>query len=501
MDAQVTHWINGRPEVDAEHGHQSIHDPATAEVVAEVDMGGAGAVDRAVAAACAAQPAWAAKSPLHRARVLTRFLGLLERNKEELARLITREHGKVHADAQGEVMRGIEVVEFACGAPQLLKGAMSINVGGGIDNWVQREPLGVVAGVTPFNFPVMVPLWMMPVALVTGNAFVLKPSPLDASPSLMLAALLREAGLPDGLASVVQGGEQAVNALLDHPDVKALSFVGSTAIARKIYERGARAGKRVQALGGAKNHLVIMPDADPQAAADAVVGAAFGSAGERCMAASVVVFVGGAGAAVLPQILSRARALKVARGTQPDADMGPIVSEAARDRIAAYIACGMAEGADLLLDGRAIDGRACGPGCENGYWLGPTVFDSVQPSMRIYREEIFGPVLSCLHVDSLQEAIRLINSHEFANGVSLYTDSGTAAHTFAQGIEVGMVGVNVPIPVPASWQGFGGWKQSLFGDLHVYGEEGVRFYTRQKSVMQRWAAQAAGLSLTMPRSG
>ncbi|AMG89122.1 CoA-acylating methylmalonate-semialdehyde dehydrogenase [Bordetella bronchiseptica] len=499
--AQVAHWIGGQAAYGAEHGLQDIHDPATGEVAAQVGLGGGDTVAQAVAAARAAQPAWAAKSPLHRARVLNRFLALLEDNKETLARMISREHGKVISDARGEVMRGIEVVEFACGAPELMKGAMSINVGGGIDNWVQREPLGVVAGITPFNFPVMVPLWMMPMALATGNAFVLKPSPLDASPSLALAEMLGQAGLPAGVASVVQGGVQAVNALIDHPDVKAVSFVGSTAVARQIYERSAREGKRVQALGGAKNHLVVMPDADPEGAADALVGAAFGSAGERCMAISVAVFVGGAAEAVMPHILRKARALKVRRGMQEDAEMGAIVSAAARDRIAAYIASGVDEGASLLLDGREIAAADCGEGCGNGYWLGPTVFDRVQPSMRIYREEIFGPVLACVHVETLEQAIDLINGHDFANGVSLYTDSGTAARAFVQGIEVGMVGVNVPIPVPAAWQGFGGWKQSLFGDLHVYGEEGVRFYTRQKSVMQRWAAKAAGMSFAMPRSG
>ncbi|KDD46984.1 methylmalonate-semialdehyde dehydrogenase (acylating) [Bordetella bronchiseptica MBORD901] len=499
--AQVAHWIGGQAAYGAEHGLQDIHDPATGEVAAQVGLGGGDTVAQAVAAARAAQPAWAAKSPLHRARVLNRFLALLEDNKETLARMISREHGKVISDARGEVMRGIEVVEFACGAPELMKGAMSINVGGGIDNWVQREPLGVVAGITPFNFPVMVPLWMMPMALATGNAFVLKPSPLDASPSLALAEMLGQAGLPAGVASVVQGGVQAVNALIDHPDVKAVSFVGSTAVARQIYERSAREGKRVQALGGAKNHLVVMPDADPEGAADALVGAAFGSAGERCMAISVAVFVGGAAEAVMPHILRKARALKVRRGMQEDAEMGAIVSAAARDRIAAYIASGVDEGASLLLDGREIAAADCGEGCGNGYWLGPTVFDRVQPAMRIYREEIFGPVLACVRVETLEQAIDLINGHDFANGVSLYTDSGTAARAFVQGIEVGMVGVNVPIPVPAAWQGFGGWKQSLFGDLHVYGEEGVRFYTRQKSVMQRWAAKAAGMSFAMPRSG
>ncbi|ANY16307.1 CoA-acylating methylmalonate-semialdehyde dehydrogenase [Bordetella pseudohinzii] len=504
METQIgrlTHWIGGQAEDGAEHGSQAIHDPATGEVVAEVALGGSQAVARAVAAARAVQPAWAAKSALHRARVLNRFLAILDDNKEALARMISREHGKVISDARGEVMRGIEVVEFACGAPQLTKSAMSVNVGGNIDNWVQREPLGVAAGITPFNFPVMVPLWMMPVALATGNAFVLKPSPLDASPSLALAQMLAQAGLPAGVASVVQGGVEAVNALIDHPDVKAISFVGSTAVARQIYERSAREGKRVQALGGAKNHLVVMPDADAQAAADALVGAAFGSAGERCMAISVAVFVGGAGEAVLPHILRKSRELKVRRGLHEEAEMGAIVSAAARQRIASYIASGVEEGASLLLDGRNIDPATCGAGCEQGYWLGPTVFDRVQPSMRIYREEIFGPVLACVHVDTLEEAIALINRHDFANGVSLYTDSGTAARAFVQGIEVGMVGVNVPIPVPAAWQGFGGWKQSLFGDLHVYGEEGVRFYTRQKSVMQRWAAQPAGMSFAMPRSG
>lgn len=498
---QTGHWLNGEYSHQSEHGHQPIHDPAKGKVIAQVPLGGEQVVAQAVQTAKAAQPAWAARSPLYRARIMNRFLQELDAQKETLAQVISQEHGKVISDARGEVMRGIEIVEFACGAPQLLKTGMSINVGGNIDNWVQREPLGVTAGITPFNFPVMVPLWMMPMSLATGNAFILKPSPLDASPSLMLAQMLKQAGLPDGVMNVVQGGPESVNALLDHPDVKAVSFVGSTAVARHIYERSAKHGKRVQALGGAKNHLIVMPDANPEVVADALVGAAFGSAGERCMAISVAVFVGDSGKAVLPRLLAKGKALRVQQGIKEEAEMGAVISAAACDRIRGYIDSGVAEGADLLLDGRTIDPKQCGEGCEDGFWVGPTVFDKVTPDMRIYREEIFGPVLACIHVETLEQAIALVNAHEFANGVSLYTDSGLAARTFTQSIEVGMVGVNVPIPVPSAWQGFGGWKQSLFGDLHVYGEEGVRFYTRQKSVMQRWNSQPAGASFAMPKSG
>ncbi|CRE18002.1 methylmalonate-semialdehyde dehydrogenase [Bordetella pertussis] len=493
--AQVAHWIGGQAAYGAEHGLQDINDPATGEVAAQVGLGGGDTVAQAVAAARAAQPAWAAKSPLHRARVLNRFLALLEDNKETLARMISREHGKVISDARGEVMRGIEVVEFACGAPELMKGAMSINVGGGIDNWVQREPLGVVAGITPFNFPVMVPLWMMPMALATGNAFVLKPSPLDASPSLALAEMLGQAGLPAGVASVVQGGVQAVNALIDHPDVKAVSFVGSTAVAHQIYERSAREGKRVQALGGAKNHLVVMPDADPEGAADALVGAAFGSAGERCMAISVAVAVGEVADEVVARLAPRVRALVVKDGMQADAEMGPLVTAQHRAKVTGYIEDGQACGATLVVDGRGLQV----PGNEGGFFLGGTLFDHVTPAMNIYREEIFGPVLCIVRVPDFAAAVELINAHEFGNGVSCFTSDGGVARAFARQIKVGMVGINVPIPVPMAWHSFGGWKRSLFGDHHAYGEEGVRFYSRYKSVMQRWPDSIGkGAEFTMP---
>jgi malonate-semialdehyde dehydrogenase (acetylating)/methylmalonate-semialdehyde dehydrogenase len=414
--------------------------------------------------------------------VLNAFLQLLNRHRDELAAMITAEHGKVYTDAQGEVARGIDIVEFACGVPQLLKGDYTDQVAPGIDNWTLRQPLGVVAGITPFNFPCVVPLWMFPLALATGNAFVLKPSERDPSPSLRMAELLKEAGLPDGVFNVVQGDKVAVDALLAHPDVKALSFVGSTPIAHYLYETGARHGKRVQALGGAKNHMVVMPDADLDQAVDALVGCAYGSAGERCMAISVAVLVGDVADRIVPKLAERARALKVTDPMDPVAEMGPIVTQQARERIEGYIAAGVAEGATLV-----VDGRGCRvPGCEGGFFTGGTLFDHVRPSMRIYREEIFGPVLSCVRAPDLASAVQLVNDHEYGNGVSVYTSDGGTAREFSRRVHIGMVGVNVPIPVPMAWHGFGGWKRSLFGDMHAYGEEGVRFYTRQKSVMQRW---------------
>ncbi|NER60367.1 CoA-acylating methylmalonate-semialdehyde dehydrogenase, partial [Pseudomonas sp. MAFF212428] len=450
----------------------------------------------------AAFPAWSNLSPLRRSRVLNRFLALLNEHRDDLARLITAEHGKVFTDAQGEVMRGIEVVEFACGAPQLLKTDFTDQVSTNIDNWTLRQPLGVVAGVTPFNFPVMVPMWMFPVALATGNTFVLKPSPIDPSPSLYIARLLKEAGLPDGVFNVVQGDKEAVTALLEHPDVQAISFVGSTPIANHIYETGARHGKRVQALGGAKNHLVVMPDADIDQVVDALIGAAYGSAGERCMAISVAVFVGDETAEkVMPKLIERTRALKVLDGKNLDAEMGPIVTRAAHQRITGYIEQGIKEGATLLVDGRNFDAETAGEGCGDGFWMGGTLFDDVTPDMRIYKEEIFGPVLACIRVKDFGEAVQLINDHEYGNGVSCYTRDGHIAREFGRRIQVGMVGINVPIPVPMAWHGFGGWKKSLFGDMHAYGEEGVRFYTKQKSIMQRWPQSIAnGAQFAMPTS-
>ncbi|MDE2121903.1 MAG: CoA-acylating methylmalonate-semialdehyde dehydrogenase, partial [Betaproteobacteria bacterium] len=410
------------------------------------------------------------------------LLALVNERKVELAQLITAEHGKVLSDAVGEVERGIEIIEFACGIPQLLKGDYTEQVATGIDNWTMRQPLGVVAGITPFNFPVMVPAWMFPVAIASGNTFVLKPSPLDPSPSLLMAELMREAGFPDGVFNVVQGDKEAVDALLQHPDAQAVSFVGSTPVANSIYETGARHGKRVQALGGAKNHLVVMPDADIDKAVDALIGAAFGSAGERCMAISVAVLVGSAADRVMPQLEQRARELRIGSGLDDASEMGPIVTDAARQRIRAAIDAGVAAGAKLVVDGRQHQV----PGHEGGFFMGATVFDQVTPEMALYREEIFGPVLACVRVDTFEQALQLINDHEFGNGVSLFTSDGGVAREFARRVQVGMVGVNVPIPVPMSWHGFGGWKRSLFGDMHAYGEEGVRFYTRQKSVMQRW---------------
>ena len=481
-NAVVGNFIDGRLEMSASGRAQDIFNPATGQKTRSVTLSSAADVDAAVAAAKAAFPAWANMPALRRARVMNKYLGLLNAHKDELARAITAEHGKVFSDAKGEVERGIEIVEFACGIPQLLKGDFTEQVSTNIDNWTLRQPLGVVAGITPFNFPVMVPAWMYPVAIAAGNTFVLKPSPIDPSPSLMVAELMREAGLPKGVFNVVQGDKEAVDALLAHRDVQAVSFVGSTPIANYIYETGARHGKRVQALGGAKNHLVAMPDADPDKVVDALIGSAYGSAGERCMAISVAVLVGRAADTIMPRLIERAKALKIGDGMDDSIEMGPIVTGVARKRITDYIEKGIAEGAKVLLDGRkhVVKDR------EEGFFLGATIFDGVKPEMTIYREEIFGPVLVCMRVANLQEALALINNHEFANGVSCFTADGHTGREFGRQVQVGMVGINVPIPVPMAWHGFGGWRRSLFGDMHVYGEEGVRFYTRQKSIMQRW---------------
>ncbi|MGM0926503.1 MAG: CoA-acylating methylmalonate-semialdehyde dehydrogenase [Pseudomonadota bacterium] len=495
----IQHYINGAISGGESGRTQPVTNPATGEVTGQVALASGADVDTAVTAAAAAFPAWADTPPIRRARVLFKFLELLNANKDALAEAITREHGKVFTDAQGEVARGIDIVEFACGIPQLLKGDYTEQVSTGIDNWTMRQPLGVVAGITPFNFPAMVPMWMFPVAIATGNTFILKPSPLDPSASLMIADLLKQAGLPDGVFNVVQGDKESVEALIDHPEVRALSFVGSTPIANLIYERGARHGKRVQALGGAKNHMVVMPDANFDKAVDALIGAAYGSAGERCMAISVAVLVGDVGDELVPRLAERARALKVKDGMQLDAEMGPIVTRQAHERITGYIAKGLEEGAELVVDGREFDSSATGEGCADGFWMGGTLFDHVTPEMTIYREEIFGPVLVCVRVPDVATAIELINAHEFGNGVSCFTESGSVAREFGRRIQVGMVGINVPIPVPMAWHGFGGWKRSLFGDTHAYGEEGVRFYTKQKSIMQRWSDSIdAGAEFAMP---
>jgi malonate-semialdehyde dehydrogenase (acetylating)/methylmalonate-semialdehyde dehydrogenase len=491
----VGHWIGGQAAPPDAGRTQDVFNPATGKVTRRVTLADAATVGRAVASAAAAWPAWSDTPPIRRARVLSRFLSLLNERRDEIATLITSEHGKVFSDAQGEVMRGIDVVEFACGIPQLLKGDFTDQVSTGMDNWTLRQPLGVVAGITPFNFPCMVPCWMFPIAIAAGNSFILKPSERDPSASLMMAELLKQAGLPDGVFNVIQGDKVAVEALLEHPEVRALSFVGSTPIARRLYARGAELGKRVQALGGAKNHLVVMPDADLEQAVDGLIGAAYGSAGERCMAISVAVLVGDAADRIVPRLAERARALRVGNGMDNGVEMGPVVTRQALERISGYIDTGVREGAQLLTDGRTLEIS----GYEGGFFLGGTLFDHVRPDMTIYKEEIFGPVLSCVRVKDLSEALHLVNSHELANGVACYTRDGGVAREFARRIEAGMVGINVPIPVPMAWHGFGGWKSSLFGDMHAYGEEGVRFYTRQKSVMERWPVSAQrGAEFAMP---
>jgi malonate-semialdehyde dehydrogenase (acetylating)/methylmalonate-semialdehyde dehydrogenase len=497
--ASIEHWIGGRLVPGTSGRRADVFNPATGSVSGQVALASSAEVDAAVASAQAAFPKWADTPPIRRARVMFKFLELLNQKKDELARAITAEHGKVFTDAIGEVSRGIDIVEFACGIPQLLKGDYTDQVSTGIDNWTMRQPLGVVAGITPFNFPVMVPMWMYPVAIAAGNCFVLKPSPLDPTASLMMAELLKEAGLPDGVFNVVQGDKDAVDALLVHPDVKALSFVGSTAIAQKIYETGARHGKRVQALGGAKNHMVVMPDADLEQTVDALIGSAYGSAGERCMAISLAVLVGDAADKIIPMLAERTRHLKIKNGLELDAEMGPIVSSAAHGRITGYIDTGEKEGAKLLVDGRKFHAAKAGAGCDNGFWMGGSLFDNVTPDMRIYKEEIFGPVLGCVRVPDLAAALALVNSHEYGNGVSCFTRDGNVAREFSRRVQVGMVGINVPIPVPMAWHGFGGWKKSLFGDMHAYGEEGVRFYTKQKSIMQRWPESIGkGAEFVMP---
>ena len=495
----VLNFINGQVVPGTSTRRQPVYNPATGAVSAEVVLANRADVNEAVAAAQAAFPKWADTPPLRRARVMFKFLDLVNQHKDELAALITREHGKVFTDAQGEVSRGIDIIEFACGIPQLLKGDFTDQVSTGIDNWTLRQPLGVVAGITPFNFPVMVPMWMFPVDIAAGNTFILKPSPTDPSASLFMADLLKKAGLPDGVFNVVQGDKEAVDALLENDDVKAISFVGSTPIANYIYETGAHYGKRVQALGGAKNHMVVMPDADIDQAVDALIGAAYGSAGERCMAISVAVLVGDVADRLIPALLERTRSLKVLDGMNLAAEMGPIVTAAAHARITGYIEQGVQEGAQLLADGRGFQGASAGAGCDHGFWMGGTLFDHVTPEMKIYQEEIFGPVLSCVRVADFAAAVQLINDHEFGNGVSCFTRDGNVAREFGRRIQVGMVGINVPIPVPMAWHGFGGWKKSLFGDMHAYGEEGVRFYTKQKSIMQRWPESIAkGAEFVMP---
>jgi malonate-semialdehyde dehydrogenase (acetylating) / methylmalonate-semialdehyde dehydrogenase len=494
-NALVGHWIGGRLLVPT-GPRAPVFNPSLGRQAREVGLATVAEVDLAVRAAQEAAPAWARLPALRRARVLFRFKELLDQNTKALARLVSAEHGKTLSDAEGEVTRGIEVVEFACGAPQLLKGEYSDSIGTGVDSFSLRQPLGVCVGITPFNFPAMVPMWMFPVALACGNTFVLKPSERDPSAALLMAALLKEAGLPDGVFNVVQGDKVAVDALLEHPQVAAVSFVGSTPIARYIHAQGTAHGKRVQALGGAKNHMVVMPDADLDAVTEALIGAAYGSAGERCMAISVVVAVGEATAdAIVERLQKRVQTLKVGPSDGADIEMGPLVTQTHLDKVRGYVESGIQEGARLVIDGR--NHRV--PGHEQGYFMGATLFDAVRPDMRIYREEIFGPVLSQVRVPDYASAVRLINAHEFANGTAVFTRSGEVARSFAHDIEVGMVGINVPIPVPMAFHSFGGWRASLFGDHHAYGAEGVRFYTRLKTVTQRWPEpQSVRADFAMP---
>jgi malonate-semialdehyde dehydrogenase (acetylating)/methylmalonate-semialdehyde dehydrogenase len=479
---ELGHFVAGRM-VPGTSGRQGpVHDPATGALRGHVAYASEADTQAAIAAAAAAFPAWSAMPPLQRARILFRFKALLESHLDELARLITAEHGKVFSDARGEVIRGTEVVEFACGIPQLLKGEFSENVGTGVDSWSQRQPVGVCAGITPFNFPAMVPMWMFPVAIACGNTFVLKPSEKDPSCPMRVAQLLKEAGLPDGVFNVVNGDRGAVDTLLSDPRVGAVSFVGSTPVAEYIYRTASTHGKRVQALGGAKNHMVVMPDADTGNAASALIGAAYGSAGERCMAISVAVAVGDAAEPLIDAVRSQLAQLKVGSGLDDGVEMGPLVTREHLERVRGYVDLGVREGAKLVLDGRDLRVK----GQDGGYFLGPCLFDEVEPSMRIYKEEIFGPVLCVVRVPDLATALRLVNEHEFGNGTAIFTASGEAARTFTQGVQAGMVGINVPIPVPMAFHSFGGWKRSLFGALHVHGPDGVRFYTRLKTVTSRW---------------
>jgi len=475
-------WIGGKPTPSRTTRYGEVTNPATGEFLRHVPFAIAEDVDAAVAAATEAWASWRAAPALRRARTLMRFRELMEAHKKDLARLLSEEHGKTRVDAEGSITRGIEVVEFATGIPHLIKGEFSDSVGSDVDSFSLRQPVGVCAGITPFNFPAMVPMWMFPIALACGNTFILKPSERDPTLSLRMAELLKEAGVPDGVFNVIHGDKEAVDAILKHPGIRAVSFVGSTPIAKYIYETGTAHGKRVQALGGAKNHAVVLPDANLAFAAEALIGAAYGSAGERCMAVSVVVAVGEAGDPLRDLLAERARRIAVGPGDRPESEMGPVITCAARDRIVGLIDRGVAEGAALVVDGRK-PGIA---GHENGFFVGPTLFDRTTPEMAIYREEIFGPVLVIVRSESLEEAIALINASRYANGAALFTRSGYAARHFQQHVEVGMVGINVPIPVPMAFYSFGGWRNSLFGDLHVHGMDGVRFYTRGKAVTTRW---------------
>jgi len=496
LTSTIPHWIDGARTTGVSTRTSDVFNPATGEVAKRVGLADQSDVDLAVAAAVKAAASWSESSLATRTRILFTYRHLLHEHRDELAAIITNEHGKVLDDAAGEVQRGLEVVEFACGIPQLLKGEHSEQVSRGVDAYSVRQPLGVVAGITPFNFPVMVPMWMFPVAIACGNTFILKPSERDPSASVRLAELFTEAGLPDGVLNVLHGDATAVNALLDHRDVAAASFVGSTAIAKHVYARGTAAGKRVQALGGAKNHMVVLPDADLDVAADAAVSAGYGSAGERCMAISVVVAVGDTGDALVQKIADRTTGLTTGPGTDATSQMGPLVTGTHRDKVKSYVDGGTAEGAALVVDGRGFAPE----GHENGFWLKPTLFDHVTPDMALYRDEIFGPVLSVVRVPTFEAAVDLVNANQYGNGTAIYTGDGLAAREYQRRVHVGMVGINVPIPVPMAYYSFGGWKDSLFGDTHIHGAEGVRFYTRAKAITARWPRQH-GIDLGFPTHG
>jgi malonate-semialdehyde dehydrogenase (acetylating)/methylmalonate-semialdehyde dehydrogenase len=492
----ITHWIGGKPATGSSDRTSPVWNPATGAQQAEVALASTEDVDTAVQTAAAAFERWSQSSLSQRTKILFRFRELVNANVDRLAEIISDEHGKVLSDARGEVQRGLEVIEFACGIPTLLKGDFSDQVSTGVDVYSFRQPLGVCAGITPFNFPAMVPMWMYPVAIATGNTFVLKPSERDPSASMLIAELWAEAGLPDGVFNVVHGDKTAVDALLGHPDVAAVSFVGSTPIAKYIYATGTANGKRVQALGGAKNHAIVLPDAPIDFASDHLVAAAFGSAGERCMAISTAVTVGSAGDELIAAVSEKARAVKVGPGREADSEMGPVITAAARDRIVGLIGSGEQQGATLAVDGRGL--RVAGH--EDGFWVGPTVIDAVTPQMDVYQEEVFGPVLVNLRAESADEAIRLINANPYGNGTAIFTSSGQAARIFQRGVNVGMIGINVPIPVPMAYYSFGGWKDSLFGQSHIHGPEGIAFYTRAKVVTSRWPAgtAASGSSFHFP---
>jgi len=489
-------WLNGSAVTPAASRMGDVYNPATGQVVRRVPFCDASSVDSAVKAATAALAEWREWPPIRRARVMQRFLRALEESQKDLARLVSEEHGKTVPDAMGSIQRGMEVVEFACGIPHLLKGEHSENVGTQVDTHTMRQPVGVCAGITPFNFPVMVPLWMFPMALACGNTFILKPSEKDPSASIRMAEMLKKAGLPDGVFNVVHGDKTCVDAILNHPGIHAVSFVGSTPIAKYIYETCAKNGKRVQALGGAKNHAVVLPDADLEFTADALIGAAYGSAGERCMAVSAVVAVGAAADPLVALLKKKAEAIKVGPGDREGVDMGPLVTLQHRDKVASYVEQGIREGATAVLDGRKQSLPA------QGFFLGTTLFDHVTPAMEVYKNEIFGPVLVVLRTQTLDEAIEIVNRNPFANGTAIFTESGGAARRFQNEVSVGMVGVNVPIPVPVAFYSFGGWKSSLFGDLHVHGTESIKFYTRTKAVTTRWPHQdTPAPGLNMPTLG